>query len=86
MTIDVSELVRANRTSNRGQDCATCVWLRSRPDQEREAWNAEMAKPRQVNQHAAVHRAMGEAAKRTDSDPPPSISSVRKHRTEEHTA
>lgn len=84
MTIDVESLINAEISSNRGQQCATCAWLRGRPTEERAVWQAQMARTTDEIQHAAIHRAMTEAAKIAQYRQPASVSSVRKHRVERH--
>jgi len=38
-----AELAADDRRGQQGQQCKTCAWLRTRPDEEREAWNAHFA-------------------------------------------
>ena len=83
---DVSDLIDEATTSNRGTQCATCAWLRSRPDDERALWEAEMARSVDDRQHSAIHRAMNRAAELSEGKKPPSVSSVRKHRSDGHGA
>lgn len=82
--VDVAGLIAGETTTLRGSQCATCAWLRGRPDAEREAWAIEMEKHTDDVQHAAVHRAMRAASASTGYRAPPSVGSVRKHRADGH--
>lgn len=84
MEIDVAGLIAGEIGSNRGSQCATCAWLRGRPEQEREDWQEHMGRTTDEVPHASLHRAMKTAAERSGYRAPPSVSSVRKHRTERH--
>lgn len=84
MTIDVASLVEKEIGSNRGSQCATCGWLRGRPDEERARWSEQMRRTRDEVPHASIHAAMVAAAKIANYRMPASVSSVRKHRVEQH--
>lgn len=82
---DVSELIDEESQSNRlGTKCATCAWLRTRPDDEREKWEAEMARSTEERQHASIHRAMTRAVEIGGGVAPPGVNSVLKHRKGNH--
>lgn len=84
MEIDVAGLIAGEIGSNRGHQCATCAWLRGRPEKEQVAWDGQLAKTPDEVPHASVHRAMTAAAEQAEYRKPPSVSSVRKHRQERH--
>lgn len=84
MTIDVASLISNEIGTNRGSQCATCAWLRGRPEAEREKWEEHLSRTTDEVPHSSIHRAMIEAAKIAQYRLPPSVSSVRKHRVERH--
>ena len=71
--VDVKALLEESR-ANEGQTCHTCLWLRTRPDKEREAWEEA------IGDRSYPNTQIVRAIRKADGGKTPGPSSVANHR------
>lgn len=77
--VDVLDLLEKSKAQGERVRCLTCIWLASRPEEERTKWIEAIEQPKTWD-HTAIARAMSQVAQPDGAPKPPSWHSVSNHR------